>query len=107
VWDRSRAVGQAYVDFAFAEPAAYGLIFAYTQPHEDAYPELAAANARSRRTMVAYVEDLVRAGQLEGDPDLLGHVYWAACTARWCCRCRASWRPTARASTPSGARGPG
>jgi hypothetical protein len=78
MWDRSRAVGQAYVDFAFAEPAAYGLIFAYTQPHEDAYPELAAANARSRRTMVAYVEDLVRAGQLEGDPELLGHVYWAA-----------------------------
>ncbi|WP_374586807.1 TetR/AcrR family transcriptional regulator [Ideonella dechloratans] len=78
VWDRSRAVGQAYVDFAFAEPAAYGLIFAYTQPQEDAYPDLAAANARSRRTMVAYVEDLVQAGQLEGDPELLGHVYWAA-----------------------------
>lgn len=78
VWDRSRAVGQAYADFAFREPTAYHLIFAYTQPHEDAYPELAQANARSRRTMVAYVEDLVRAGQLEGDPDLLGHVYWAA-----------------------------
>jgi AcrR family transcriptional regulator len=77
-WERSRAVGQAYIGFAFREPAAYRLIFAYTQPDEDRYPDLARANTRSRRAMVAYVEDLVAEGGLEGDPYMLGHVYWAA-----------------------------
>ena len=77
-WERSRAVGQAYTGFAFREPAAYHLMFAYTQPQEADYPELARANARARRAMVTYVEDLVAEGQLDGDPHVLGHVYWAA-----------------------------
>jgi AcrR family transcriptional regulator len=77
-WDRSRAVGQAYTAFAFEEPAAYRLIFAYMQPQEDQYPDLVRANVRSRRAMVAYIEDMVTGGQLEGNADLLGHAYWAA-----------------------------
>lgn len=78
VWERSRAIGRAYTAFAFGEPAAYRLMFAFEQPHELRYPDLARAHARSRRAMVAYVEDLVNAGELEGDPALLGHVYWAS-----------------------------
>jgi len=77
-WARSRAVGKAYTNFAFGEPAAYHLMFAYEQPAEADYPDLARANARARRAMVIYVEDLVADGQLEGDPFVLGHVYWAA-----------------------------
>lgn len=76
VWDKSRASGAAYVDFAFTRPDAYQMIFAMKQPDVAAYPELQAAQARSRRAMVAYVEAMVEAGAIEADPHLLGHVFW-------------------------------
>ena len=77
LWDRSRAMGQAYVDFAFAEPNAYQLMFAFAQPDEEKTGELRLAEQRSRRLLTAYVEDMVEAGLLAGDPVVLGHVYWA------------------------------
>ena len=76
VWDKSRASGAAYVDFAFTRPDAYQMIFAMKQPDVAAYPDLAAAQARSRRAMVAYVEAMVAAGAIEADAHLLGHVFW-------------------------------
>ncbi|MGO8918058.1 MAG: TetR/AcrR family transcriptional regulator [Stellaceae bacterium] len=75
---RGRAVGEAYLRFALAEPDAYRLMFDLSQPREDRYPELVRAGARARRTMTAYVERLVEEGALDGDPTLLGYVYWAA-----------------------------
>ncbi|WP_162986973.1 TetR/AcrR family transcriptional regulator [Sphingomonas paeninsulae] len=78
LWDRSRALGEAYVDFAFEEPAAYQLIFALEQADGCKPAELRAAEERSRRTLTGYLEDMVAAGLLEGDPALLGHVYWSA-----------------------------
>jgi AcrR family transcriptional regulator len=75
---RARAVGEAYIRFAFAEPQAYRLMFDLSQPDEDRYPELQRAGARARRTMTAYIEALVAAGELAGDPALLGYVFWAA-----------------------------
>ncbi|HCW62028.1 MAG TPA: TetR/AcrR family transcriptional regulator [Sphingobium sp.] len=77
LWDRSRAVGQAYVDFAFDEPHAYQLMFAFSQPEAEKTEELRAAECRSRRTLTAYIEDMIAAGLLQGDPSVLGHVYWA------------------------------
>jgi AcrR family transcriptional regulator len=77
VWDRSRDVGNAYVDFAFANPDAYRLIFALSQPDPGAYPALVTALARSRTNMTRYVELMVEEGALEGDPQLLGHLFWA------------------------------
>jgi len=76
--ERGAAVGQAYVHFAFNEPASYKLMFDMTQPEETTYPELARATTRARRTMTEYVRALVDAGVLAGDPTLLGHVFWAA-----------------------------
>lgn len=75
---RSNAVGQAYVHFAFSEPASYKLMFDMTQPEETTYPELSRAASRARRTMTEYVRGLVDAGLLEGDPILIGHVFWAS-----------------------------
>jgi AcrR family transcriptional regulator len=75
---RSSAVGQAYVRFAFSDPASYKLMFDMTQPEETTYPELAKATTRARRTMTDYVRGLVDAGLLEGDPILIGHVFWAS-----------------------------
>ena len=76
-----RAAGQAtsdaYIRFALAEPDAYRLIFDLSQPHPDRYPELVRASERARRVMKAALERLVQAGIFEGDPELLGYVFWA------------------------------
>jgi len=76
--EKSQAVYQAYIAFAFGEPAAYRLMFDLSQPEESAYPELVQANTRARATMTAYVRALVTDGILEGDPDLIGHVFWSS-----------------------------
>lgn len=75
---RSQAVGEAYMRFAFGEPSSYRLMFDMTQPEEATYPDLARAAARARKTMTDYVRALVSEGYLEGDPVLIGHVFWAA-----------------------------
>jgi AcrR family transcriptional regulator len=78
--DRHRAadIGDAYVRFARANPAAYKLMFDLGQPDAAAYPQLAAAAARARESMSGYVRELVEAGVLVGDPVELGYVFWAA-----------------------------
>lgn len=78
LWERSRAVGRAYTDFAFEEPHAYRLMFSYAPPPEPKPPELAAAEARSMRTVTDYVSDMIAAGLLEGDAESIGRAYWAA-----------------------------
>ena len=75
---RARAVGQAYIDFALGEPNAYRLMFDLTQPGEADYPDLARAGDRARKTMTAHIEALVAAGLMTGEPELLGHAFWAA-----------------------------
>jgi len=75
---RAGRVADAYVRFAFGEPASYRLMFDLTQPHEGQYPELVGASARARAMMTAYVRGLVDAGVLAGDPATIGHVFWAA-----------------------------
>jgi len=75
---KSAAVGDAYLDFAFQHPATYKLMFDLNQPHEADYPELVDAGARARETMSAYVKDLVGSGDLAGDPEKIGVMFWAA-----------------------------
>jgi len=74
---RSRNAGQAYIDFALAEPRAYRLMFDLSQPTEIDYPELQAAIARARRTMTVHVEAMIEAGLMEGDAELIGHLFWS------------------------------
>ena len=74
---RAADIGEAYVRFARANPAAYKLMFDLAQPDEAAYPALAAAAARAREAMSGYVRELVDAGVLAGDPVALGYVFWA------------------------------
>jgi AcrR family transcriptional regulator len=75
---RGAAVGAAYVDFAFEHPHTYKLMFDLNQPHETDYPELVAAGERARRTMSAYVRDLIAEGVVAGDPEQIGMMFWAA-----------------------------
>ncbi|MET0379193.1 MAG: TetR/AcrR family transcriptional regulator [Spongiibacteraceae bacterium] len=76
-WRRSRAVGDAYIDFANAEPEAYRLVFALAQPEKQRWPDLAAAEDRAAQNTWRYVDEMVSAGLLVGDPKVLAHVFWA------------------------------
>jgi AcrR family transcriptional regulator len=73
----ARNASRAYVRFAFENPEAYRLMFDIAQPCQEKYPALIAASERARKTMTGYVRALVDAGVIEGDPELIGHVYWA------------------------------
>src|SRR5665213_1946310 len=75
---RAAAIGAAYVRFALENPEAYKLMFDIRQANGGAYPDLARAGERSRRTMTRHLRDLIAAGRLEGDPDFIGHLFWAA-----------------------------
>ncbi|HEX6959607.1 MAG TPA: TetR/AcrR family transcriptional regulator [Ferrovibrio sp.] len=74
---RGRAVGKAYIRFALENPDRYRLLHEALQCDPADFPDLARAQARSRRTVSAYIEDLVAEGELEGDPEVLGHIFWA------------------------------
>jgi AcrR family transcriptional regulator len=73
---RARAVRDAYIRFALDNPAAYKLMFDLSQRDED-HPELAEADRRARLTLTRHIHPLVAAGLLDGDPELLGHIFWA------------------------------
>ena len=75
---RASAVGEAYLAFAFGQPQTYKLMFDLHQPHEEDYPELTRAAERARLTMSQYVEGLVEAGVVAGDPVEIGRMFWAA-----------------------------
>ncbi|MDQ2859145.1 MAG: TetR/AcrR family transcriptional regulator [Pseudomonadota bacterium] len=76
--ERANAIGAAYVRFALENPEAYTLMFDTRQASEADYPDLVRAGSRSRATMTRHLRDLVATGSLKGDPDLIGHLYWAA-----------------------------
>lgn len=76
--ERATAIGDAYVSFALAHPEAYRLIFDIAQPDEERFPEVLKATARARRIMTGYIEALIKNGDLKGNPDVVGHVFWAA-----------------------------
>jgi len=78
VAERALVKRDAYVRFALEEPATYRLMFDLSQPTEDEYPDLVRAMTRARGTMTSHVRDLVAEGILSGDPELIGHVFWAA-----------------------------
>ena len=75
---KGMAVGEAYLAFAFDHPHTYKLMFDLDQPHEADYPELVAAGLRAKATMSGYVTDQVAAGELHGDPEKIGLMFWAA-----------------------------
>jgi AcrR family transcriptional regulator len=75
---KARDIGDAYVRFADENPAEYRLMFDLTQPDDAGYPELSEAAKAARWGMSKYVRELVDAGVLEGDPEVLGYVFWAA-----------------------------
>lgn len=75
---QAAAVGEAYFRFAIDNAPAYKLMFDLDQPTESQYPDLVRAVERAKKTMTGYIRRLVDAHVLEGDVDLIAHVFWAA-----------------------------
>lgn len=73
---RANAAGEAYIRFALEDPTSYKLMFDLSQDDAE-YPELAEAAGRARLTLTRHIHPLVEAGILEGDPDIIAHVFWA------------------------------
>jgi AcrR family transcriptional regulator len=76
-FERTSRLGDAYVRFAFAERDSYRLMFDLMQPREADYPDLVRAGQRARNSMTSHVRALIEDGMLEGDPVVIGHVFWA------------------------------
>ena len=72
---RAYAASEAYLRFALDDPTSYKLMFDLSQD-DSRYPELAEAAERARLTLTRHIHPLVEQGLLEGDPDLIGHVFW-------------------------------
>lgn len=75
---RSAGVGDAYVAFAFQHPQLYRLMFSMPPVELGRYPELEAAGTRARHTMTDHVRDIVAQGIVVGDPEVIGHLFWAS-----------------------------
>jgi AcrR family transcriptional regulator len=71
------ALGRSYVEFARTRPDAYRLMFELAQPDAAEYPDLLTASARSFVPLRDAVGRAVDAGDLQGDSDVLAHVFWA------------------------------
>ena len=76
--EKSAAVGRAYIRFALEEQTCYRLMFDFTEAKGPQVPELAHAEMRARATMTDHVRMMVDAGYFEGDPELIGHIFWAS-----------------------------
>lgn len=74
----ARSGGNAYLDFALANPAAYRMMFDVAQPTYEAYPELVAAMERARLTMGHGLRQLAAQKVFDGDVELAAHAFWAA-----------------------------
>lgn len=72
---RLRAMCHAYVDFAVAEPHAYRIIFELEKGQRPEPPRV--EEARGWFIMKAAVADAIADGALEGDPDVVAHLFWS------------------------------
>ena len=75
---RGAAVGDAYVRFALDHPAAYRLMFDLEQPTELDHPDLARASSRARGLLTQFVDSMIQAGLIAGDPQTIALVFWAS-----------------------------
>jgi AcrR family transcriptional regulator len=76
--ERANARRQAYVAFALAEPDCYRVMFELPHPDTAKYPGLQAAMDRARAVTRRGMDALIASGLIEGDPVVLGNVFWCA-----------------------------
>ena len=76
--ERSAAVRRAYIRFALEEQTCYRLIFDFAEPKGIPAPELVEAESRARAAMTDHARLMVDHGYYDGDPELIGHVFWVS-----------------------------
>ncbi len=76
--ERGMAKRKAYVNFALAEPDCYRIMFELPYPDLAKYPGLLAAMERARATTRRSMDALIAGGIVQGDPSVLGNVFWCA-----------------------------
>ncbi len=72
------SLGEAYIAFALENPPTFKLMFDLNQPDISRYPALVGAIARSRGLFELWLRDMTADGPLDGDPDRIGTMFWAA-----------------------------
>ena len=70
-----RALGRAYVQFARDEPHAYRIMFELDPP--DQPPPTRDEELRAWSALRGSVGAAVEVGALEGDPDVIAHLFWS------------------------------
>ncbi|MFK7894799.1 MAG: TetR/AcrR family transcriptional regulator [Myxococcota bacterium] len=70
-----RAMAQAYMNFALAEPSAYRILFELDLGERDDRHDL--ESIRGWTIMRDRVEEAIDADVLRGDPDVVAHLYWS------------------------------
>jgi AcrR family transcriptional regulator len=76
--ERSRAVIEAYLDFALENPHAYRIMFDIDAPIDESHPELGPAVHRAARFITSGAERMAENGLIATDPQLFGWSMWAA-----------------------------
>lgn len=74
--DAIRAAMRGYLEFALEEPEVFRLMYDLVQSDGSSTPMVRAARKRAFAVARAIATDAVEAGLLEGEPNLLAHLYW-------------------------------
>ena len=74
---RLRALGEAYVQFALDEPAAYRIMFELAQAPTGRYPKLDREALRGFSYNRRAVQEAVAAGVIAGEPLTISNLLWA------------------------------
>jgi AcrR family transcriptional regulator len=74
--EKIAAVANAYVDFAQHEPVHYRLMFDFSRPRQNSYPEQEFQENRVRSALTSPIRDLVEHELLDGMPEQIAQVLW-------------------------------
>jgi AcrR family transcriptional regulator len=75
---QTRALADAYLEFAEAHPETFKLTFDLNQPIVILYPELEAAQQRCKNIFRLHISTMLAGGHLKGDANILAHLLWSS-----------------------------
>lgn len=76
--EKLATIANAYIDFAQQEPVHYRLMFDFSRPKQNSYPEQEFQENRVRSAFTSLIRDLVAHEVLDGDPERIAQVLWTA-----------------------------
>jgi len=76
--EKIAALANAYVEFADQEPFYYRLMFDFSRPKRNSYPEQEFQENRVRSAITSLIRGLVARESFGGDPERVAQVLWIA-----------------------------